>query len=275
MSIAWTTVVILLVLLPGIFFFIGMAFYERLSREVIRGSAVSEIALAIAVALALHLLALSVLTAFGFEFANFIEPLIGYDRLASSVLVQRVVERVLPAMGYFTVVAAAGFGVGWIMATFILRGPLRFLATHKWIYDIVDADRKKRVLTACVMTNTVENNNALMYKGRLHEFYLLGDGKISYLVIKNCSRYFMHFKDSDPETGVQYELFGHNSHQNQIFDYLVIEGSQIANVLFDATPEITGIKEGEAVLEEALEQLKSLGEDTSANTSSSSAISGA
>lgn len=54
MSVAWTTIAIILALVPGVFFFIGVATYERLSREIIRSSVISKVALATTIAIALH-----------------------------------------------------------------------------------------------------------------------------------------------------------------------------------------------------------------------------
>jgi len=57
MSVAWTTILIIALLFPGVFFFIGLSLKERFSREVIRSNAIGEVGLAILVALILHLLA--------------------------------------------------------------------------------------------------------------------------------------------------------------------------------------------------------------------------
>jgi hypothetical protein len=55
MSVAWTTVAIIVVLLPGIFFIAGLAAHERQPREIVRASVVGEIAFALFVAILIHL----------------------------------------------------------------------------------------------------------------------------------------------------------------------------------------------------------------------------
>jgi len=65
MSVAWTTVLIIALLFPGVFFFVGLFFTERFSREVVRSNAIGEVGLAILVALVLHLAAYGVLAATG------------------------------------------------------------------------------------------------------------------------------------------------------------------------------------------------------------------
>ncbi|MBC7579841.1 MAG: hypothetical protein H7312_21125 [Tardiphaga sp.] len=63
MSVVWTTVAIILLLLPGGVFFVGLASYERFSREIIRREVVSEVALATMVSIVLHSLCLVFLSA--------------------------------------------------------------------------------------------------------------------------------------------------------------------------------------------------------------------
>lgn len=70
MSLAWASIAIVLLLLPGVFFFIGLASYERLSREIIRSGVVSEVALATAIAIGIHFVLISSLSLFGFGSAS-------------------------------------------------------------------------------------------------------------------------------------------------------------------------------------------------------------
>lgn len=254
MSVAWTTIIIIALLLPGIFFFIGLAFYERLSREVVRSGVVSEVALAITIAMILHLASLTCLWLLGFDLSAFLAPIVNYDRLLPSVLLPRIVERLGPTVVYVLATAAIGFGIGWLVAKCIVAGPLRFLATHKWIYDIVDSDRKGRVVTAYVMTKTAENSRTLMYRGRVHEFFLSPDGRLSYITLKNCTKFFMTFNDT-PQTTDQLELFDGQDHA-ATWDYLFIEGDNIANVLFD--PGSSAIRATEAGREKLIAAIEEL-----------------
>jgi hypothetical protein len=63
MSVVWTTVAIILLLLPGVLFCVGLASYERFSGEIIRSGVVSEVALATMVSIVLHSLCLVFLSA--------------------------------------------------------------------------------------------------------------------------------------------------------------------------------------------------------------------
>lgn len=257
MSIAWTTALVIVLLLPGLFFFIGLAAFERLSREIVRSSAISEIGLAFVFAIAIHLAAVVVLSAFGFRFSVFIEPLFEYNNLATDIFIQRAADRLAPILVYILVTAAIGAGLGGLVARGIMAGPLRFLATHKWIYDVIDANRKGGVITAYVMTTISQDNKILMYRGRLQEFFLTPDGKLSYVVLKNCARYYMNFEEKFPLTSEQLNLFGskQDGRPKTMWDYLVIEGTNIANILFDPSPEIKQTKEGELALEDEIKRI--------------------
>jgi hypothetical protein len=255
MSAIWTTIVIVALLFPGVFFFIGVATYERFSREIIRSGAVSEIALATLVALVIHVVLLSLLSTVGFRLSGFITPLAEYAEIDHVELVHRITTRLTPTAVYLIASTACGLGLGVIVAIGIVTGPLRFLAKHKWIYDIIDRDRRRGITTAYVMTTTTEDNKVLMYRGRLHEFFMLQDGKLSYIILKDCARYTMDFGDRTLATGEQVDIFRGTTAHRRIWDYLMIDGSNIANVVFDPSAHtIKATEEGNRALWNALRQ---------------------
>lgn len=256
MSFAWASVAIVLLLLPGIFFFIGLASYERLSREVIRSGVVSEVAMAIAIATGIHFIAICILSAFGFRFSHFVLPVIQAQSLATESLVLQVEERAVAAILYLAITTISGFGLGWLVAQGIISGPLRRIVRHRWIYDIIDVDRKKGIVTAYVMTKIMDDSKIVMYRGRLHDIFLGPEGNISYIILKNCARYYMTFKDGELITSKQLELFGarQGNRPANVWDRLLIEGSNIANVLFDSSREIIVQPRDEVILDAALKR---------------------
>jgi hypothetical protein len=104
------------------------------------------------------------------------------------------------------------------------------------------------------MTTIVDDSRILMYKGRLHDIFFGPEGNVSYLVLKNCYRYYMSFNDDQLVTSKQLELFGsrQGARPANVWDRLLIEGGKIANVLFDSSPEITGQAQGMEALEAAV-----------------------
>lgn len=117
---------------------------------------------------------------------------------------------------------------------------------------------KDGIVTAYVMTTTVQNNRALMYKGVLSEFYLTLDGSLTYIILKNCSRFFMKMDGDGPTTTAQLKLFGSAQDNRESWDYLFIDAKNIANVLFDPSPEIKTSDKGTEALEKALAELNAL-----------------
>ncbi|MCA1386171.1 hypothetical protein [Bradyrhizobium sp. BRP23] len=259
MSAIWTTAVLVALLFPGIFFFIGVATYERFSREVIRSGAVSEIALATLVSLLIHIALLTLLGAFGFRLSAFVAPLADYDYVSHAEMVRRVISKLLPVALYLVISTACGIGLGVLVAIGIVTGPFRFLVKHKWAYDLIDRDRRRGITTVYVMTTTMEDSKVLMYRGRLHEFLLQEDGKLSYVILKDCARYYMNFGDNELSTGPQLDIFREATAQRRVWDYLMIDGGNIANILFDPSAQtIKATDEGTKALEAAVRARREL-----------------
>lgn len=249
MTAIWTTAAILALIFPGVFFFIGVASYERVSREIIRSGAVSELALALLVSVLIHITLLTGLSAFGFRLSSFVAPLAEYSDVSHVEMVNRVTSKLLPVTLYLIVSTICGIGLGLLTALGIVSGPLRRFVKHKWVYDLIDRDRRRGIITVYVMTTTKEDNKVLMYRGRLHEFFMLEDGKISYVILKDCARYHMDFGESDLPTGRQVDIFREATALRRVWDYLMIDGSNIANILFDPSAQtIRATDEGNRAL---------------------------
>ena len=104
------------------------------------------------------------------------------------------------------------------------------------------------------MTTTKENKKVLMYKGLLAEFYLSPEGKFVYVVLKTCSRYYMKFDDDTaPTTSEQLQLFKDDEPTDRSWDYLLIDGSNIANILFDPSAQIVATDAGKKLLDDELD----------------------
>lgn len=253
MEVAWTTILIIALLFPGVFFFIGYATSHRYTREIVKSSAIGEVGGAIFVAIIIHLLAWGVLSFFGFNLASNLKKAADYgDGVSRGEYIDQVVSLILPVSIYVLVTALIGLGAGRAVSFAVSRGLFPFLVTHKWINQ-VQRSMKTGLVTAYVMTNTIENNRVLMYKGILAEFYQQREGRFEYVVLKSCSRYFMTFDQASPKTGEQMQLFASQIGRPEgVWDFLQIEGANIANILFDPSPQIVETKEGAAALEKAL-----------------------
>lgn len=259
MSVAWTTILIIALLFPGVFFFIGYSSRERFSREIVRSNAIGEVGLAVLIALIIHLSAWGVLSLFGFDLAAFARPLSNIEKLLPAIATDLIVQRILPVALYVIGTALMGLLCGCAVAWLIFTGRLPFLVRHKWI-NVVNAAMREGLVTAYVMTATVQNGRALMYKGVLAEFYLTVDGSLTYVVLKSCSRFLMMMDGNEPTTTKQLQLFGPGQadRDKQFWDYLFIDAKNIANILFDPSPEIKNKEGGSKALDEALAEFQKL-----------------
>jgi hypothetical protein len=98
-----------------------------------------------------------------------------------------------------------------------------------------------------------------MYRGAVKEFFLTAGGTLAYVVLQNCSRFYMTFADTSPQTTQQLRLGESQGSRLSNWAYLMIEGENIANILFELSPKIIETKAGNAALESALNQLESGG----------------
>lgn len=244
-------------MLPGVAVLMGIATPERFSREVVRSTALGEIALAAFAAIIIHTICLSILSLIFTSPLDALQPVVDYEIKGPTAFYWDPIKECLKkVILYQLFTAVVGFVCGLLISHLIHKGPLRILATHSWIYDVVKHTEGSRgLVTAYIMTKTVEDGRALMYKGRLAEIFLKEDGNISYIAMKNCRRFYMKFDDLTT-TGEQLKLFNFNegAYEFDEWNYLMIGGDEIANVLFNKSPIIVENEAGLTALKEALEE---------------------
>lgn len=255
MPLAWTTILIIAFLLPGVFIFIGININERYSKEIVRSGAVGEVGLAIFLAVIIHIAANLIAWPLGIHAASFITPIIEAADSDHHTAFKAAFDSLPACLIYLIITALMGLGIGWLVGYGILHGPLRFLATHRWVYDVIKNNSSASgFVTAYVMTKTVIKDRVVMYKGKLGEFYLTLDGKFAYLNLENASKFSMTTEDAALPTSDQLPLFAHQATEVVgPWNYLKIDGDNIANVVFDRTPFVIATKEGEERLKRGLE----------------------
>src|SRR5262245_50048918 len=210
--------------------------------------------MAIFLAIAIHLIAwFGLYLLLGFDLASYIKQIADYHNMASSNVADVGVHMARDGLVYLAATTTAGFLLGTTVAGLVMYGPLRFLATHKWIYDILAFGGKEGAVKVFVVTTTIENNKALMYKGHLQEFYLDSDGRFTYVVLKNVFKFFLLFDEDTPKTSHQTRIFQPAATaESRAWDYLMIDGSNIANILFDPSGDIGGTPAAARRLQEAI-----------------------
>jgi hypothetical protein len=270
MSLAWTTLAVVVLLLPGILFFFGLFIPEKFTRDVAPRNALGELGAAVFVAFFVHGAAFLLLTSSWNTHTPTpsIEVLLGALHLSGdrgpdlAEIAENLSFYSASIVGYLFATNLVGALLGALTGWLIVLGPLRRLARHKWVYDLIDDDPGN--LTLAYILTTVQNGpHVLMYRGYLSSFALAPDGRFSYLVLKECYRYLMDLSPPSPATSQQEDWLeiGANSGiessgSSTVSNVLVIEGEDIANVVFDRV-RVTDLVSDRTDLENAIEDLAS------------------
>lgn len=149
MSLAWTTIAVLVLLLPGFFYFVGLRLKERIARDARGQHAFEQLAGIVFIAFLVH---------GGYYLASPYfcgrwPPCVDLKDFFAVVTLQtadtdgvaRLEQRLAPdvpwvvAYVFFTTTAAGV--VGWSVAWLTTRGFLGFLARHKWAHELPFGDR--------------------------------------------------------------------------------------------------------------------------------------
>lgn len=251
MSIAWGSLVLLIVLLPGVLFFIGIYWPEQFTREAQPRSPLGQLAGSLLVAFLVHGLAYSVLS--GLCAGRF--PCVSTSALLEAITIDATTHDALARtasmlhsyrwwiFAYVMGSSAGGIALGglwgWLIATRRIRG----FSRHGWIYDLsVDG-----LTYAYVLSTVAHDDKILMYKGFVRAFGLQQDGKFSYLVLSDVTRLYLRLSDEGSLTSEEahQRVIGASSSgaviaptestrpKRRVQTLFVIEGADIANVVFD------------------------------------------
>lgn len=144
MSIAWSTIAFLVLLLPGFLFFVGLYFPENFTRETAPKSPLGQLAGTVLVSFFVH----GLLYGLSLSVDAALVPQINLDHVLQLLQVEPLndqeyaeVIRGIEAhrwliFGYILAAAAFGLWLGYETGCSIVHGPLRRLAEHGWVYDL-------------------------------------------------------------------------------------------------------------------------------------------
>ena len=251
MSIAWGSLVLLVVLLPGVLFFVGVYWPEQFTRETEPRSPLGQLAGALLVAFVVHGFAYSFLS----SICGGALPCISLSALLQTINMdpKDLVElRKIGSMmrqfrwwilAYVTGTALSGIVLGAVYGSLVATGRFRRFSRHHWIYTLsVDG-----LTYAHVLTNVGHDDRLLMYKGFLRAFGLQQDGRFSYIVLTDVTRLYMKLAETGPETsGTELQkVIGASSPgrvilpaqptkpKKRVQSLFVIDGHDVSNAVFD------------------------------------------
>lgn len=255
MTIAWGSLVLLILLLPGILFFVGALLVERFTRDAEQRTPLGQLAGTLVIAFGVHGFLFAVLTHFCGGWMPCIDLRALLLVLNASPEFPGTIDdsaRMLTAarwwiLGYTVVTCGIGLVAGNVYGRLVVKRRLRGLTRHSWIYDLNAGDPSSAFATyAFVMTTVRHEERVLMYEGFLRDAGLRADGRFSYLVLRNVSRFYMTLGAKVPTTSRGESLHRIGDTGGQDMDparpnhravpgsqILMIEGEDIANAYFE------------------------------------------
>jgi hypothetical protein len=251
MSIAWSSLVLLVLLLPGVLFFIGIYLPEKFTRQADVRSPLGQLAGVLFVAFVVHGVAYGILSVN----CGDAMPCMRFDLLVDTMNLDAKLPSATRAVSgmlvtfrwwiflYVIGTCASGVVLGYGYGLLVASGKIRGLSRHPWVYDLsIDG-----LTYAYILTHLKHDERVLMYKGFLRAFGLQQDGKFSYVVLSDVTRMYMRLSPSGSETsGAEDQRIIGNSSPGQVIlptapaqprkrrhSLFVVEGEDVANVVFD------------------------------------------
>lgn len=274
MSFAWTTLAALALILPGLAFFGGLHTHQRFPRHFGKRNPLGDLGLAMFVAAFIHVSVITVVAVVSdWRGPNLVMCMVAdqwCDRYSSRA---QVIGNWLKLVWYVLGLTIVSFLLGLGAGALVVRGRLSALSHHAWMLELTNADRNKFVFpTAYVMTKIQYDDKVVIYHGTLSDFYGKPEGEIGYIVLRHVVRAHLSLNPADggaPGAGREQDglapspLSAHfratgsrepltkNSQQS-----MLIEGAEIANVIFDVEGETTYAEEDMKKLNDALQRRK-------------------
>ena len=248
MSLAWGSLVLLVVLLPGVLFFVGLYIPEKFTRDASERSALGQLAAVLIIALLVH----GALYAISPAYCGKRLPCVDLQLFLRALTLDKSENQYLPAIAegiaksrgwillYFGLTSALGTLIGWGTGKMVVAGKFGFLTQHRWAYRLSVDDR---LTTAWVLTTIKHEDRVLMYRGFLHSFHLKKDGTFSYVVLEHVRRGYLQLSEGSPgaSNGGEWAPMGQSTRAEDKRDkkrryddtLFAIEGEDIANIVFD------------------------------------------
>lgn len=250
MSIAWGSLVLVVLLLPGFLFFVGALLPEQFTRDAEQRSPLGHLAGALLIAFLVHgtlFLAIGMLCGSKLpcvSIEGLLQLILADARepktlLASDAMIDAYGAHILT---YIIGTCVVGTIVGFFYGKLVSKRKFQRLTKHPWVYDLAPDG----LTYTHVLTRLQHEGNVLMYKGFLKAFGLRQDGCFSYIILRDATRLYMRLEDKTPITSASAEQKrigsttpeevldpGDGKSRRRSHSILVIEGEDVANAVFD------------------------------------------
>ncbi len=286
MSIAWATVVLVVLLLPGFVFFWGFYAPNQVTRETVPASPLGQLAGVVIFGFFVHATAYLLInnthvcgSADGV--LGLVVPCVDFDQLASLLRIDGVTPQGKQSpslngmldmnagwiLSYFASVAAVSFGVGFGAGRLVERGVLP-LTRHRYLFMLEEGrkgERRRggtslpeaRLVRAHVLSRTSHDDLVLIYDGVLRDFYSKADGTISYVVLRGARCGSVKISGDGPgRIGSTSQMDGAGMGDSTTA-LLVLTSEDIANVYFEHLSGVTQDTDEGRALDEAVRRFES------------------
>lgn len=245
MALAWSTIALLVLLLPGFAFLAGLTLPEQFSRESAPKNPLGQLAIIVFIALVVHGLVYGLVTGCStgaawcirtdYVLATF--QLVGADKIPLSSLAENIREYRWAILTYLFAVTALGTFGGWATGLAIIHDKLglRRMTAHRWVLELNPDPRKQSWAFVHVVSDLEHQGSFVVYQGLLADFALGPDGRFGYLVLRQPARSTLVAKPegwtSTPAEPIQPALSGLGAVAGGR-QFLVVEGENIKNFYF-------------------------------------------
>lgn len=283
MSIAWATVVLVVLLLPGFVFFWGFYAPNQVTREAVPVSPLGQLAGVVVFAFFVHAAAYRLINGqddcrrSGAGREPFV-PCVDFDQLAALLRIDGAapagrqppsLRAMLDAhagwiLGYFAATAGLSFLIGFAGGKLVESGRIP-LSRHRYLSMLEEGRRgdagpaasQARLVRAHVLSRTSNDGLVLIYDGVLRDFYAKADGTISYIVLRGARCGTIRISAEPPRrSGQTIPLDDEGRSLSGGASLLVLTSEDIANVYFEPLSTVTRSVAEERSLDEALERLE-------------------
>lgn len=259
MDLAWGTILALVLLTPGFAFHAGLFSVRGISRETRSRSLPTELCFLVLSSLLIHLVLRALYAVLG-TFCSFFDISVRSavrsalccvaDTHTLSTLSRNVADHIGLLVLHLALSLAAGFALGRWPGRALLRGPLRGLIRHAWVYDMVPkSDTDPHVTYAYVMTKTQHNEFIHCYRGPILQLGLTDDGRFSYVVLRAPARFYVRLENNHSTSTEPIEIGKSRGHRVRVEGrdaasaaryQIHISGDSIENIVFADVPRPVG-----------------------------------
>jgi hypothetical protein len=284
MSIAWATVVIVVLLLPGFAFFWGLYSPNQVTREVSPASPLAQLAGVVVISFLIHACAYFVINTRLCVGPGALPatPCVDFDEFSALLRIEaftlpgtppRLFRSMLDSyagwiLAYFAATGAVTGLLGFAAGKLIENGYLSGFTRHRYLF-VLERGRKKKgaeLVRAHVLSRTQNLNNVIFYDGILQDFFAKADGTISYVVLHDARTSTIEITGSGTlhsDTSIPLDIRGESFGTQPL---LVITSENIANVYFEPLNEVR-IESGDDTdaLDRAIDELEQTSPRTAGN----------